>query len=308
MTDLEIGRLASGVLHAISTDLNEGVYKELGGSLSVGWVSTPRWLKAEAHSPGDLSKPPEHTIFVWEELALQLYRHCETYHDFAANHLPHEPFSTVFAEFDPKPRLPEGLRRDASVQNMFIGGLTWIFFHELGHLMQEHGQIRDGLFGEGRGTSVVDAQSQSSDALSPCEAIISHVTELAADVEAVNWCLAELIRHFFPSSAHRSDDASRTSFRNTLYLMVCGISCALYLFAGHNPRDAEPTANGTHPTPMRRLEVCLPNIFERLDDGGRGYAWHGLDRRQLVYLCTGAAYSVGFFWVGPLGIPAHRDR
>jgi hypothetical protein len=181
---------------------------------------------------------------------------------------------------------------------MFIGALTWVFFHELGHLSQEHGYIRKKYGAQPLDSRVVDCDSNGSDEMSVREATISHVTELAADVEATQWCSFELIRHFIPEGG--ADEHDLAEFQANLFLMTAGISCALYRFNGR--RSIEPTniPIGSHPTPIRRLEVCLANIFEKLDLGGAGKRIHRLDRKKLVYTCTGAAYSVGFYWLTQL--------
>ncbi len=309
MTDLDIYGFGTHVIDMIATDLSDGIYAKSSGTLTVLWVDKPTKLNAEAHSPGDLSRPPQHTVKLWYELARQLYRACEAYHEFAARELLNEPFETIFKDFDPKPRLPGHIDRADSVRNMFIGGLTWVFFHELGHLMQEHGYIRSKFGGGKFVSSIVDCEANGSSDLDPRAAVISHVTEFAADVEAISFCVAELVRHFLPTEEHAADEHFLLEFRSNLYLMMCGISCALYLFAGSRPRDAEPVPEGTHPTPMRRLEICLPNVFERLDYGGQGQKLHGLNRKQLVHLCSGAAYSVGAYWLSPYskqpGVPNH---
>ena len=177
---------------------------------------------------------------------------------------------------------------------MFIGALTWVFFHELGHLAQEHGYIRS-TFGHAQPiTCIEDCESDGEQRYEERVAAIFHAIEIAADVEAAYRCVSELIRHFLPDEVN--DEHSLLEFRSNLHLVVCGISCMLYRFYGQRPVEPEAVPRGSHPTPIRRLEVCLPNIFEKLDAGGSGETFHGLSRLQLLDLCLGAAYSVGFYW------------
>lgn len=298
MTDLEIYDLASNVITSITRDLSAGIYTDLGGSLKQSWCDKKQVI-AWAESLEPPTAPPDHRVVISYELARQFYRDAEDYHQFAANELLGDRFQTIFKDFDPKPQLANHITRNVSVRHMFIGSLTWVFFHELGHLMQEHGYIRE-RFGGGESVArIEDCELDGGRRLEGHAAAISHVTEIAADIEATQYCVSELIRHFLPDEMTITDDEhSRLEFRSNLYLLVCGISCAFYRFYGQRPVGPEPVVHGSHPTPIRRLEVCLPNIFEKLDDAGRGEQYHGLNRHQLVHLCLGAAYSAQFFWLG----------
>lgn len=307
MTDQEIYELASSVVGSIVSDLSEGIYAELGGSLMASWSTEPK-VAAWAASLADPKDAPEHRVVMCYELVRQLYRNTEEYHKFATDQFLEDQFQIVFRDYDPLPRLAEHIPRENSIRNMFIGALTWVFFHEIGHLVQEHGYIRTTFGGTEAGMDIEDCESDGNKPLEGRASVISHVTEFAADVEATQWCVGELVRHFVPK-LEDIDEHALLEFRSNLYLMVSGISCAFYLF--HGQRSAAPTSfpYGSHPTPIRRLEVCLPNVFEKLDFGGRGEKFHGLSRAQLVYLCTGAAYSAAFYWLWRYakqpGIPEH---
>ncbi|MDP3858713.1 MAG: hypothetical protein Q8Q73_13215 [Stagnimonas sp.] len=293
-TDLEIYQLSSEILFAITGDLSKGIYKKLGGSLQISW-NTENRVSAWAISDGDPLTPPQHKIVVCYELARRLYRDVEDFHIFAIEALLREPFESFFKDFSPKPRLPPTLESHESVHNMFIGALTWVFFHELAHLNQEHGHIRSKCGGQpNRAGGIEDCESDGDNALTGKAALISHVTEFAADVEAFQHSLQELARHFLSKDL---DDGDPQQFRDNLFLLVCGISCALYRFNGVKIVQPHRYPVGSHPTPLRRLEVGVPNIFEKLDLGGRGKSLHNLSRKELVYLCSGAAYSAGFFWL-----------
>lgn len=301
MTDQQIYALATNVVLAIVRDLSGEVYKDLGGSLSVGW-STSSEVAAWAESSNSVEDPPNHRVVISYELVRQLYRDAEKYHDFAVGELNEERFQVGFAHFEIKPILPTHMARDDCVQNMFMAALTWVLFHELGHSVQEHGHIRR-HFGAAQGvTRIKDCQSNWNEPLQGPAAVISQVTELAADVEATYLCVSELTRHFL-KPVEANDKRSKLEFRNNLQLAVCGIASALYLFHGLRPTDPESTPVGSHPTPIRRLEVVLPNIYEKLDFGEAGERFHGLNRRHLVELCIGSAYSVGFFWLSRTKAP-----
>ncbi len=307
MEDTDVINLAVDVLSSVSGDLAGGIYADLGGTLDFAW-STERRVSAWAESPGDPNVAPNHRVVICYELALRLYRDVEDYHQFGAAALLEEPYDTIFKDFNPKPRLPGYIDKLDSIQNMFIGALTWVFFHEVGHLIQEHGYIREKFGGQSLVARIDDCESDGSNELGARASLISHVTEFAADVEAIQWCVQELARHFLPMEGNATENDLK-EFRSNLFLLVTGISCALYRFNGDRPVDPTKHPVGSHPTPIRRLEVCLPNVFEKLDLGGLGHELHLLSRSELVYLCTGAAYSAGFFWLKRYAsggdIPAH---
>lgn len=271
-------------------DLLKLHYKQLNGQLAFFWNEEQK-VSAWAESKGDAKSPPNHQIVITYELARRLYRDAEHYHKYAVNELLNENIQNIYKDFEVKPRLPNHLSEAQSVRNMFIGSLTWVFFHELGHLVQEHGHIRK-LFGDVEIVSKIeDCEINGVQALSERASLVSHATELAADFEATDWCIRELIRHFL--HPENNDEDAKAEFRNNLQLMVCGISCALYRFNGESNVDPGPIPKGSHPTPIRRLEACLPIIYEQLDFIG---TLHGMNRKQLVHLCTSAADSLAFFW------------
>lgn len=295
--DVEIYKIAADVLSTIAHDYNSGIYAKLDGNLSVSWVDK-KMVTAWAESKGDPDSPPNHEIVVSYELARQVYRDIESYYEFATSALLEEPMITILKHFNPTPHLPD-FDKKAIITNMYLGAITWIFFHELGHLTQEHGYIRS-IFCNGEyKIRVEDCESDGDKKLEGKAATISHVTELAADVYATYSCIIELIRHFLPKQLDDVDEESKKKFQGNLYLMVCGISCIFYRFNGERSLEPYEEPIGSHPTPIRRLELCIPNIFERLDANGTGHKLHGMDRSVLVNLCIGAAESVGFFWLWP---------
>ena len=100
------------------------------------------------------------------------------------------------------------------------------------------------------------------------------------------------MRHFLSEDLNPDH---HEEFCCNLYLLICGISSALYRFHGPFPLEPESLPQSSHPTPLRRLEVVMPNVFEKLDLNGHGIALHGLTRKQLVDLTSCAGYSVMFF-------------
>lgn len=322
MTDQEIYEFAAGIADAVLGDYSAGIYADLGGTLTVAWSTEPKF-SAWAESDGNIESPPHHKVVLCYELARKLYRDVEAFHQFMENEFFQNQYQALFEVFEMKPKLSDEITRPDSIKNIFIGAFTFVIFHELGHLIQEHGYIRKKFGDIGTNTHIEDCESDGEHPLTGMAAIISHVTEFAADVEAVNWCIVELMRHFLPLSETDKElirqelpqaewgkghpmlappltEAERErqlfEFQSNLFRFVCGISCAFYRFYGERTVTPEAIPQGSHPTPIRRLELCLPNIFERLDSDG-GNELHGLNRSQLVELCSGAADSAGIFWL-----------
>jgi hypothetical protein len=79
--------------------------------------------------------------------------------------------------------------------------------------------------------------------------------------------------------------------------MVCGLSLLFFRFNGSRPILPSAIVEGSHPNPLIRLEINVPQIFESLDgEMARTISGHDLDRRQLVLLCGKAAFSATLYW------------
>ena len=295
MKDIEIYELAQSVLVSITKDLNDGIYSEVGGKLQF-FFSDTGLVSAWASSKSDTTAPPEHEIVFCYELVRRLYRDCEGYYEFASTAMTEEPFLSLLQHFKKQSRPIKDMNKKSAIHNMFMGSLTWVYYHELGHLMQEHGYIRKKYAGLQEKSYIEDCESTGEHQLSGRDAVISHVTELAADVEATQWCMQELIRHFLPNVMD-NDENDLKEFKNTLHLFICGLSCTLYRFYGERPLIIKEEVEGSHPYPIRRLDLCISNMYEKLDFNGYGEVMHSMNRTQLVHLCLGAAESVGFYWL-----------
>lgn len=299
MEDKQICEMAQDVLGDITHDLNEGIYAQLGGKLSISW-STEKIYGAYASSPGQSDKPPKHSITVYFEFVIQVWRDAEHLCEFLRRIPEGSGIDKLYDFWDDRTKLPICFNDEELVQNMFVAAITWVYFHELGHLMQEHGIIRDEFGPRGDGakktTEVHDCEVSQDKPIYGREALVSHVTELAADFEATNFYVIELIRHCL--NPDFVDEQERPEvFSGLLYLMVCGLSLVFFRFNGNKPILPIATVEGSHPNPLTRLEFLIPQIFENLDlDIFRTAAGYALDREQLVLLCTKAAFSATLYW------------
>ena len=286
MTDLKIYEVAGNVISSIAKDLQEGIYSKLKGNLSVVW-STEKIINAWAESKGNINEPPEHIIGFHYELVLQIYRDIEFYCKYIENQIDKKIFDIWFeSDYQPYKLLTSYFSRDAYINNMFMAALTWIFFHELGHLQQEHGYIRN-KYANITTSSINEMSINDNKNITDEQAAIFHVTEMAADFEAINTCIFELMRQF-----------QGEELKPAIYQFMCGVSCVLYRFHGNKPFMAEYYPHGSHPNPLIRLENIVPQIYEFFSmDALHQVINVKLSREDMVKICYSAASSVGLLWL-----------
>ena len=129
-------------------------------------------------------------------------------------------------------------------------------------------------------------------------AAVSHITEIAADFEAINICNLELIKHF----------KGKDMLLPAIFLFTSGVSLAIYAFYNKKILMESNIPQGTHPNPLVRLEIMLPQIWEffsipQLEEVLKVK----LSRKDLVYTCQSAASSVGIFWMKKNQLPLDTD-
>ena len=286
MTDLKIYELAGNVISSIARDMQDGIYSDLDGELSIVW-SQEKKINAWAESKGNINEPPSHKIGFHYELIRQVYRDIEQYCEYIESQVDKEIFNMWFQDdVQPYDLLTSHFAKEAYINNIFMGALTWIFFHELGHLKQEHGYIRN-KFTHTVTSSIHEININNSEEIKGKEAAVSHVTEIAADFEAIDTCIFELIRQF------QGED-----LKPAIYLFICGVSCVLYRFHGTKPFNAEYYPKGSHPSPLTRLENIIPQIYEFFSMQAVHQVINiELTRENMVKICGTAATTVGLFWL-----------
>lgn len=294
----DICNLAHDVLSGITRDMNDEHYKDPASSLTFAW-SHQAGFAAWAESNSSPGQPPIHKICLSYDLAVCIYRDAEDFYQFAT--FKDELDLAIIGAFEKllgkHPCIPQGFDRAAAVTNMFIAGLTWVYFHELGHLAQEHGYIRNLYSDEPAGNTLISEDNgNSSRTLSARDSAVSHATEIAADFEAMNYCIYEIIRHAFSDSA---DTCDLEFFLGTTYLLAAMLPCLFYRFLNGKSLDTQQLPVGSHPHPIRRLELLIPHIVEDLDwSPVRSIVGHTLDRKALVGLIGHAAHLGAIFWLG----------
>lgn len=286
MTNIEINELSTDVITRIAEDLRVSYYNKVGGTLIIEWGEKQE-VNACAISNSSLDSPPNHKITINYELFRALYRDTEDY----CNYIEYDADNKLFAELyrkdmQPKDLLTNSYSREAYQINIFLAAITWVFFHELGHLKQEHGYIR-GKFTESKITLINECNLDDKEPLKGKQSAVSHITEIAADFEAINFCNFELIKHF-----------KGKDLLPAIFLFTTGIALAKYRFYDKEISMECNIPVGTHPNPVVRLEIMLPQIWEFFSISGMEEALEiKLTREELVHTCNTAASSVGILWI-----------
>ena len=190
---------------------------------------------------------------------------------------------------------------------MFISCLTWIYFHELGHLYQEHGFIREkfGLVHVSEQT-LEEQYVINSEKLTFQQSKISHITEIAADHFGTTMCCLELFRHFSPiqGSDLINPDSNGEEFIESTYMFLIGISSTLYRFYGekilqdNNLILFDDVPKGSHPNPIIRLELINKHIIELIDlTEFKAIANYNMSKEKLVKIFARAIYTGAFLWI-----------
>ncbi|BBT78682.1 hypothetical protein WP8S18E11_03480 [Aeromonas veronii] len=288
MLDHEIIDVASDLFSKIQSSLNMTTYKNLSGELSFYW-GTKDYFSAWAEVHSTPQEPPKHSIGITYRTAILLYRDIEKYHKYIEDGIDKPTFEKLLEGID----IPKSLAIESSLENscknMFVSGMTWIFFHELGHLLQEHGWIRQ-RYDCSPSTDVIDCASQdtgSETLLTGKASAVSHVTEMAADFFATITCLGSLMLHL-----------KGLAFNEELGKFSAVLSLVLYRFHGPRPYNPMEVPTGTHPVPLNRLEQTQPLIFEYLSAANLSNTVASeLTRLDMIHITTWASYTTGFFWL-----------
>jgi hypothetical protein len=291
VSDQDIYAYAMEVISNITDDLANSKYRDPGAALSVRWSGVEEFNASAPLSPV-IRQSPEHVIIIHYALARQLYRDAENFVRFTE-----DPKTVGFVkkfpkEYMPLPLLPTEFSRESCIKNIFLASLTWIYFHELSHLNQEHGVVRaDGCHLDV--PSHADELEDKREDLTLREALLWHTTELAADAEGTIRCMSELHRHF---AQGRGDDKSQTEpdLIAASYLLICGLSCVLYRFNGGALKPADDYPQGTHPNAIFRLEHIIRQICQALIFIGETYKYK-ISSKEILRLSKQAADLGAYF-------------
>lgn len=284
----QIIALASHIMQEIEQRLNAVWYQELGGKISIEWTTQPVF-NAWALSGAGVNEPPLHRILLSQHLALNIFEDAVNYCQVAETEFLKPLYEPLFGEQDAdvSTTLPTEFQLEDCQHIMFVAAFTWVVFHELGHLTQEHGYIRR-HFSKWKPSNLFMGECEifGQHELNEQDVGFFQVTELAADFEAVDWCILDLMTTF-----------SGADYIASSYLLVCGISCVVQRFFDGQPLDKNGKIHGTHPNPILRMEFVVPHVIELLDSEiVREKTAHGFTRLELSDLLSKASYSSVLYW------------
>lgn len=278
MTNLEIYEQATNVLTMITADLNDNIYQNMNGELTL-LFGTDDVVNAWARDNSIDINRPQHTICINYKLVEVLYKDIEHFCHFYSQYLTDERIDALLPNYTNEPPLFEYFSIEQNCFNMFVGALTFVFFHELGHLLQRHSCLRE-RFGNNIASTINESNIDKENKLVGKQATISHITELYADSYAISSCLSEIIRHF-------KDD--KKELKVALYQFVCGLSCTFYVFSDGKIHQVTHEPVGSHPSALIRLEFALPKIYELMELVDK-VVKHEMTREDLVHICGRASF------------------
>lgn len=300
MEDLELYNWATEALSEITDNVNDNYYKELNGNLTLQ-LETTGVVNAGAIMYSDRDEPPRHAISITYKLIRTLYDDATNFVTYIHSDKDHQAYALWFKGQTNFKKLKENWGRVDLAKNIFLAGLTWVYFHELGHLTQGHQYIRD----QYSSTMPIISEIHSSELVSEnsSASTIWHATEIAADYFAACFCVTEIIRQFGGTSDNDKPIEDIEDIELAVCFLTCGISLMLHRFQGANFYEVQTEPVGTHPKPFHRLEIIVPLIHEILSSPNTDA------RRRFVLACGESTYRVGMFWIRATkimdGIPEH---
>lgn len=287
MENHEIVQFAEKVISSITNDINNSIYSDPEASLTVQWKRCEAF-NASAISNSKPTEPPIHIIEINYGLVISLYQDIDDYCNYLESGLDQEIFDYFQKDHSAIKLLPPSFEPIEYRKNMFISALTWVYFHELAHLNQEHGYLLNKITNTFHYSKFEEFNLDKSQSLKGNIANLHHTLELAADFEAIKVCIAELIRHF---NNHNNE------LKETIGTLVSGISCAVYKMHNLSMLDLKSEITGSHPSSIVRLEQILPQIWEHFDLLERHKLINiNMDRSELVQMVDMNARTAGFFW------------
>ncbi|MGG1947001.1 hypothetical protein AB1286_19655 [Trinickia sp. NRRL B-1857] len=279
-----VAHVADRVIQRVVDFINQTMYKAIGKTMSFSWADKP-YFRAYAHR----ETPEHHHVVISYGFAIELYRDAFVLSKFAHLHFCEPKYEGIFGKSsaDREGVLPPGVNEHQCKMLMFETTLEWVFFHELAHLAQGHLEIREQRAPTGHTDMVEEMLADGSEPLQGVAALISHVTEIAADVEG----FTTYIQYRYLATSGKIPYA-------VVYMMVCGLTCLFNRFFGPSGDDFDPVPRGSHPNPALRWELLLPTIYGYfLDDRvkGRIPAWE-YSREELIVQLTEASMLANMYW------------
>ncbi|MEM5435958.1 hypothetical protein [Paraburkholderia diazotrophica] len=277
-------QIADRVIGRVVDFINQTMYKEIGKTMSFSWADRP-YFRAYAHC----ETPERHHVVISYGLAIELYRDAFVLSKLAHVHFCEPKYAGIFGKLsaDREGVLPPGANEHQCKMLMFETTLEWVFFHELAHLAQGHLEIREQRAPTGSVGRVEEMLADGSEPLQGVAALISHVTEIAADVEG----FTTYIQYRYLATRGKIPYA-------VVYMMVCGLTCLFNRFFGQSGDHFDPVPRGSHPNPAARWELLFQTIYGYFLDArvrGRIPDWE-YSQEELIAQLTEASTLANMYW------------
>lgn len=305
----EVNEVATRVLQVPMLRLEKAAYAPNNGQISLHWLDS-RFVEAFASSrPG---ANIDHIIAISYPMVSTLWRDSISFGNYASRLFGADTEDEVKAIFDLyktsgrmlKPQslvLPDGVTFEQCVDTTFSLGLTWLFYHEASHLMQNHGQIRRSAmqsgFDDSQDLRVDEFHAYGNEKpLTEYQSWIWHVTELAADYEGTIYAIRTM---YFQNLAkvHAGIRDTPTISWKELWMLLIAVALVFFRFWEASKRDFVVRAEGTHPHPGIRYRLIQDYIFDNFNalrvSGGAIIA---VSPDQLSEIADDAFISAVMFW------------
>jgi hypothetical protein len=237
-----------------------------------------------------------HTISIGNETVVELTKFAYDYPYFVMQHLDDENFRSLFAPLKGNRvgQFPPGMDADDCVRVIHIACLAFLFYHELGHLIQRHDLIKGSnsfsAMDEEYGFEVSETQNQM---LQGKGAEVSHNLELSADFYAINASLSHLVQLFGGSNLPQ-----------LAYLLSVSAGWLIHRFSKDTPPAVVGQPSGTHPNPAPRLRYLVDAIeYFASQDLWRQFFTFYTGQTQMRSTITEAILISNLYWQS-----AHEQR
>lgn len=177
---------------------------------------------------------------------------------------------------------------------MFEIVVAWIFFHELGHLIQRHYMLKEEA---GTASGVIGAFEIDEDKKERSPDISGQAREVLADIEGVDLTLRYMKRKGILQP-------------QSIYLLLCGVSCMYQRFYSGYEDNLDLSAS-THPHPVIRNEFFHNYLLQwmlQFLNGDKSKA-----ALPLTYISVRSSLMSGLFWAhrvekfDGVGLPTYMD-
>lgn len=146
--------------------------------------------------------------------------------------------------------------------NLFKFPLEWLFYHEVGHMIESHHLMSDVekfLINDDGYLGLCIAETEFKE-LTIDEALVSQVLEISADFQGIRF----LIRQFVSQKEIKSETVNELE----IWAILVGVVCLFYHFYEIEKNRSKDKSQriSSHPSPDIRFKFLLSNIVHMISD------------------------------------------